>query len=49
MSCFDTCSRVTVAHLHGQLAAVTDATSYQLKETHPQDGVAIVYSGGSTS
>lgn len=29
--------------------AVADATSYQLEETHPQDGVDIVYTGSATS
>ena len=29
--------------------AVSGATSYQLEETHPQDGVHIVYNGSGTS
>jgi len=29
--------------------AVSGATSYQLEETHPQDGVGIVYNGSATS
>ncbi|EIL97953.1 hypothetical protein RHOFW104T7_06615 [Rhodanobacter thiooxydans] len=29
--------------------AVSGATSYQLEETHPQDGVSIVYNGSATS
>ncbi|CAM5360668.1 hypothetical protein RLIN73S_02788 [Rhodanobacter lindaniclasticus] len=49
MSWFDTCSGQQRRVCAASWAALTDATSYQLERTHPQEGVAIIYNGPNTS